>query len=404
MNIRNSRPIAVFLFIAFVLAVIPLQGCATFKARHAVPAERIYDTTIPGMPDVRVVMDYKNMNASIIKLEQIGDRTGDVVSPDSKEITLLALSGGGASGAFGAGFLCGWTEAGNRPEFDIVTGISTGALMGPAIFLGPKYDDKLKRLYTTHADKDIATAKDPISIFIGGSDSMMSTKPLSNILDAYMTMDMLREIAREHAKGRRFYVATSQLDAHRMVIWDMGAIASIGTQRALDLFHRVLMASSAIPVAFPPIMFNVEAKGENYNEMHVDGGVTAQTFGNILLTQRLKESPSAKGRAYIIYNEKLVGDPGTVDADIASIAKNSMDMIVSSQGIGDIFRMYELSKKDNFDFNLAYISADFNAPHKGEFDPVYMNALFDMAYEKARAGYSWTKQPPLMEIYGGENK
>jgi predicted patatin/cPLA2 family phospholipase len=404
MAIRNNRPAPIFLFTVFILTAVLLSGCATFKARHTVPADRIYDATISGMPDVRVVMDYKNANASIIKLERIGTRGEAVTRPAPKEITLLALSGGGASGAFGAGFMCGWTAKGSRPDFDIVTGVSTGALMGPAVFLGPKYDDSVKKLYTTHSDKDIATMKDPVSIFIGGSASMMSTKPLAKILDAYMTMDMMNEIAREHAKGRRFYVATSQIDAQRMVIWDMGAIASIGTPRALDLFHKVLLASSAIPVAFPPVMFDVESDGKNYNEMHVDGGVTTQTFGNSILTKRLKDNPSVKGIAYIVYNEKIVNDPGTVKADIEAIAKNSMDMIISSQGIGDIFRMYEMSRKDGFDFNLAYIPADFAVSKKGEFDPVYMNKLFDMAYGMAKAGYPWGKQPPVMEIFSGTDK
>lgn len=398
MKLNNLKELSRFLIIALIIGGIFLQGCATLRARHAVPADQIYNARIPGMPDVRVVLDQMNTQDSIIRLEQAGAREMPKASIEPAEVVLLAISGGGAGGAFGAGLLCGWTEAGDRPEFHIVTGVSTGAISAPAAFLGSGYDRSLKDIYTANSDKDIYTKKDPLAIVFGTADSLLDTKPLARLLDGYVTMDMMNAIADEHAKGRRFYVGTSQLDAHRMVLWDMGAIASIRTPRALELFHKVLMASAAIPVAFPPVLLEVEVDGKKYDEMHVDGGTAAQMFGNVLLAQQLKEHPAAKGKAYIIYNAKLTIYPGTVKQDIASVAANSLSMMIASQGIGDIFRMYDISQKDGTGFNLAYIPNDFEVRQNSDFDPIYMNALFDVAYSKAKSGYPWSNEPPLLNL------
>ena len=398
MKVKNSRELFRFIIAVLIIGSMSLQGCATLRARHAVPTDQINNVYIPGMPDIRVVLDNTNIQASIILLEKIGNKEAPKAMPEPAEVNLLAISGGGAGGAFGAGLLCGWTEAGNRPEFHVVTGVSTGAMSAPAAFLGSKYDTTLKDIYFESSDKDIYTKKGPLSIIFGASDSLLDTKPLTRLINHYVTTDMLKDIAKEHAKGRRLYVATAQLDAHRMVIWDMGAIASIGTPKALELFNKVLMASAAIPVAFPPVLFNVEVSGKEYDEMHVDGGTATQMFGNILIVQQLKEHPSSKGRAYIIYNSKLSIAPGTVKQDIFSVAANSISMMVSSQGIGDIFRMHDIAQKYGLDFNLAYIPNDFEVKQRSDFDPIYMKALFNEALLRAKSGYPWTKEPASLDF------
>lgn len=398
MNISKKRSAAIIAALVIALSAIHLQGCATMRPRRSLPADQIYNARIPGMPNVRIVLDHLDSGASIIKLEKTGVEEMTHSMPEPAEVTLLAISGGGASGAFGAGLLCGWTQAGTRPQFHIVTGISTGALSGPMAFLGSDYDKTLKDLYTTHSDKDVERSNNPLSVLLGVSDSLMDTKPLSRIIECYVTMDMMKAIAAEHTKGRRFYVGTSQLDAHRMVIWDMGAIASVGTPRALDLFRKVLLASASIPVAFPPVLFEVEVDGKKYDEMHVDGGTTAQTFGSVLLAQHINDHPGSKGKVYVIYNEKLAMDAGSVNRSIMAIASNSVNMMVASQGIGDLFRMYETSKKNGIDFNLAYIPLDFGLQENDIFDPVYMNALFNSSYSAAKAGYVWNKELTFFNV------
>ena len=196
------------------------------------------------------------------------------------EANFLALSGGGGDGAFGAGILCGWTAAGTRPRFKLVTGISTGALIAPFAFLGPEYDARLKEAYTTMSDKDIYTVTSVVTLVLnlGKIEAAASTKPLAELLERLIDENMLRAIAAEHNKGRRLLVGTTQLDAQRLVIWNMGAIAASYHPDALKLFRQVLRASASIPVAFNPVYIKVKAAGQEYDEMHVDGGVKAQVM------------------------------------------------------------------------------------------------------------------------------
>ena len=77
---------------------------------------------------------------------------------------LLAISGGGSNGAFGAGFLCGWTESGTRPDFKVVTAVSTGSLQAPLAFLGPDYDHILRAIFTTHGTEEIYQRKRPLEV------------------------------------------------------------------------------------------------------------------------------------------------------------------------------------------------------------------------------------------------
>ena len=188
----------------------------------------------------------------------------------------LAISGGGDNGAYGAGFLNGWTAAGTRPEFKVVTGISTGALIAPFAFLGPKYDHVLEKVYTTSSQKDIFK-KRGIAAWLFG-DSMADTRPLASVIESYVTRALLDEIAAEYAKGRILLVGTTNLDSLEPVIWNMTAIAASQDPRAVPLFRSILLASASIPGAFPPVMIDVNLDGAKYQEMHVDGGTIAQVF------------------------------------------------------------------------------------------------------------------------------
>ena len=193
----------------------------------------------------------------------------------SGRITYLALSGGGSGGAFGAGILTGWTTAGTRPTFDVVSGVSTGALIAPFAFLGSSYDPTLAELYTSGIAETLVRPR-PIIGLLGAA--LSDPAPLRRLVERYVTDDMLRKIAAEHSKGRRLFVVTTNLDAQRTVIWDMGAIAAHGHEQALVLFRNVLIASASIPAVFPPVMIEVTMNGKRFQEMHSDGGATTQLF------------------------------------------------------------------------------------------------------------------------------
>ena len=379
---------------AVACALALSTGCGSLQPRQPVPAALVEQAQIPGLPGVRMFLHPLHVDMAQI------DRSLSNAIPRAAErgrpLTLLALSGGGADGAFGAGVLCGWTAAGDRPEFDIVTGISTGALMGPYAFLGPAWDAELKQNYTTISDKDIFKKRGVFGI-LKARDAVMSTAPLAKLIAKQIDQARLEAIAAEHRKGRRFYVGTSDLDAGRGVVWDMGAIAASGRPDALELFRKVLLASASIPVAFPPVYFPVEAGENRFEEMHADGGVTTQVFGTMFLS-RLKEMTGAsEGRADLVRNAQLRPEWKAVQPKLASIAGRTVSTLVVTQGFGDLYRAYLAAQAGKVDFNLAVIPVDFDVTREGEFDPVFMRALFDRGYEQARGGFPWRKVPPGFE-------
>jgi predicted acylesterase/phospholipase RssA len=308
----------------------------------------------------------------------------------------VAISGGGDNGAYTAGLMNGWTAAGTRPEFKLVTGISTGALIAPFAFLGSKYDATLKEVYTTISPKDVLESRS----FLAGvlSDAMADNAPLWSLTRKTVTADLLKEIAAEYAKGRFLLIATADLDARRPIIWDMGKIASYGTPEALDLFVSVMIASASIPGGFPPTMIEVEVDGRRYQEMHVDGGTMAQVFA-YPASIRVKEAAAAVGvtrerRLYVIRNARLDAEWSHVERSTMSIAARAVASLIQSQGIGDLYRIYAITQRDGVDFNLTYIPPTFNVPHKEEFDNEYMRKLYDLGYEFAAKGLAWHKVPP----------
>jgi predicted patatin/cPLA2 family phospholipase len=365
-----------------LLILLGITGCGL--PRHPVPLARISDGRLADFSKVRFWDVQYNPDVSID-------------SSDSSDCSFLALSGGGAKGAFGAGFLNGWTESGTRPNFKIVTGISTGALIAPLAFLGPEYDDELRQSYTTIRTKDILNVQ---GIFGFGilpiltGESYASTKPLQDMISDLLTPEVLDAIAREHAKGRRLYTGTTNLDAQRVVAWDMGAIASSGHPDALKLFRKVMLASASIPGAFPPVYFEVEIDGKKYDEMHVDGGTITGVFGygSKLFIQYQQEGICS---FYVIKNGKLDVEAEQVPRRFIKIAGRSFSTLMKAQSWGDMIRLYDRAKKDNVEF--SYISIPNNYESKGNemFDPKEMKRLYDLGYKIATSDNPWQKEIPL---------
>jgi predicted acylesterase/phospholipase RssA len=290
----------------------------------------------------------------------------------------------------------GWTAAGTRPEFDVVTGISTGALIAPFAFLGSAYDAQLKEVYTQYSTRDLVRKRYLIHILTG--DSAVSTKPLQRLIARYFDKDVLKQIAEEYRKGRRLFVGTTNLDAGRSVIWNIGEILTSGTPNAHKLVHKILLASASIPVAFPPVFIDVEVDGTRYDEIHVDGGTASQVFlFPVGLDWKIVEEKfelTSRPNAYIIRNSQLTPAWETVQPKLFPIAGRSIGSLIKTQGIGDLYRLYLTTLRDNIDFNLAYIPSEFQKEAKEVFDREYMGELFDLAYRLAADGYPWKKTPP----------
>jgi predicted acylesterase/phospholipase RssA len=357
------------LFLMLTLAV----GCA-HVARRPVPAALAETAVVPGMPP--------------------GVRAwGDEFSP---------ASGGGAQGAFAAGLLCGWSENGTRPTFRLVTGVSIGAVIAPFAFLGSKYDEQLRELATNVSDEKVYRRKEILSSL--SSDSVTDTAPLVRFLRYYYNQDVLNAVAAEHAKGRRLYVGTTNLDSGRPVIWDLGAIAASGSPHALKLFQQVIFASASIPVVFKPAYIPVEAAGERYDEMHVDGGVTAQLmlYGDAISVADMKrhipdaDLPEApRPTVYIIRNAKLDPEHHAVQPKVLNIAGLAVTTLIKSQAVGDLYRLHAICRRDGLEFRLASIPSELALPRTTRaFDPEEIGTLYTCGYELGRAGYVWATEPP----------
>ena len=381
-----------------------LQGCATPGRLSAVPVQDTTRATIPGIPNARFWVD-ADLNPLIREdLTEFEREEAEWLREGQRgplpPAHYLAISGGGDDGAFGAGLLVGWTQAGDRPTFKLVTGVSTGALIAPFAFLGPEYDDTLRAVYTEVKPEDIAIQRGLLAALT--SDAIADNQPLFRLISKYFTQDLLARIAQEHRKGRLLFIGTTNLDARRPVVWNMGAIAEAAANnpQALELFRRILLASAAIPGEFPPVMFDVEVDGQPYQEMHVDGGAMRQVFlypANLSATARREDIQVFTRRvrkAYIIRNARLDPDWATVERRTLTIVGHAISALIETQGIGDLYRLYLLAQKDGLDFNLAYIGADFNAEHQEDFDQKFMRALFDYGYQLGRQGYPWRKAPP----------
>jgi hypothetical protein len=227
--------------------------------------------------------------------------------PENKRVPFayLALSGGGGDGAFGAGLLNGWTESGKRPEFSLVSGVSTGALIAPFAFVGPEYDAYLKDIYTSGVASTLVQSPSFANVLFGSG--LFGDGRLRDLVRRYVTPDLLAAVAAQHAKGRRLLVVTTNLDAQRAVIWNMGAIATSGGPAALNLFTDVLTASASIPAVFPPQLIDVQAAERTFQEMHVDGSVVTPVFtlpqSFLLRDGRFKAG--AKSDIYVIINGRL---------------------------------------------------------------------------------------------------
>ncbi|MDX1412146.1 MAG: patatin-like phospholipase family protein, partial [Nitrospirales bacterium] len=274
--VLSLSAIQVWITLLLAICIGYTAGCGTVPKRNALPGELSNNAVIPGIPKARFWGDEAPPWAEkwwSMSDEELQARYAGIYG---KEHSYLALFGGGANGAFGAGLMLGWTDSGTRPEFTMVTGISTGALIASFAFLGHSYDYALKEIYTEVSTKDILI---PRRILTGlTSDALADSTPLQGLISKYVTQQLMEALAAEHRKGRQLIIGTTNLHASRPVIWNITRIAVSGDPKALELIHKLLLASASIPVAFPPVLIEVEADGRRFDELHVDGGGSSQIF------------------------------------------------------------------------------------------------------------------------------
>jgi Patatin-like phospholipase len=398
-----SQTIARFVFIGLIAM---LAGCGTLT-RNPVPPDLTPVASIPGMPEVRawagrVSPAMERDFAQSFEQEPPADfpRADDGVV----RYPHLALSGGGANGAFGAGFLNGWSATGSRPVFKIVTGVSTGALMAPFAFLGPPYDAALHEFYTTTTTRDLFDIGSILSILISllRGDSLANAGPLAALIARHVDAEFLRKIADAHNRGRRLYIGTVDLDSQQFVVWNMGLIAASDRPEALELFRKVMFASASIPIAFPPVFFEVEADGRLYDEMHVDGAVAATVFlhGGVFRPSLIRERAGlGAGREdiFVIHNGQLITDPSPTPRSLRGITARVIEASGRAGVVGALFVIYAFAQREQASFQWVTIPQAVEIPGTEVFDPVKMTALYEVGYRTALAGPVWSVDPPGLQ-------
>jgi predicted patatin/cPLA2 family phospholipase len=365
-------------------------ACCTSVTRIPYTQQEQAAAAIPGIPGARIWAD----DPAVVTV-----RRSVVSRVTAKQPIVLALSGGGADGAFGAGLLAGWSARGTRPQFTLVTGASAGALIAPFAFLGPAYDDKLRSVFATGEMANLLQPEGLAGLFVG--TGLFKSKPLRDLIARHVDAPMLAAIAREYQAGRRLYVVTTNLDAQRTTIWDMGKIAASGDPGALDLFRNVLTASASIPGVFSPVLIDVEANGRRFAEMHVDGGVTTNVLilpEAILMSGTPVFPPDARPKVYVVMNSHLAPDFEVVKASTLQTVIRSFETSVRANTRNTLLASYQFAKGRNWDFNLASIDSNYPKSDTIGFDLAYMQQLFDYGYQRARAGILWQSTPAQLKL------
>lgn len=390
-----------------VTAVLLCGGCAATIERNPLPTGLAADkATLVDVSGSRAWGDETpaNLQAAYRSYLQEGVPKLGASAPVVKgraQIEILALSGGGADGAFGAGVLAGWTERGDRPEFEYVTGVSAGAIIAPFAFLGPEFDPQIREIWTqTHTDELVIPQ---LVTGILGGEALADTGPLKALIAKYVDREFLKQVAAQYARGRMLTIGTTNLDAKRPVVWNMGAIAThYDNPAAVQLFRDVIMASAAIPGLFPPVRIKVASNGKLYDELHVDGGVTRQVYVNSVNLpfkefDKLYDHPPQR-YLYLVHNGKMTPDFAAVSPTTLEIASQSITALMLYQHKDNSYRIYRMAKDDGVDFNSVEVPATFDVIPKQKFDLDYQRSLFDVGFAIGKAR-QWRKAP--IDIPGG---
>ncbi len=385
--------------VLLLATAVAIGGCRSNERSSALPYAELTRAKVSDHGQIRFWGDASSAGMAVYVDDQFRQIRA-ACAPCTRSAKYLAISGGGGDGAFAAGLLKGWTQRGDRPVFEVVTGVSTGSLAAPFAFLGPAHDRDLEAVYTTLGDADIYSNKGLLGLV---GESLYDTTPLRAVVARQVTDEFLDAIAAEHRKGRRLLVQTTNLDAQRPVIWDMGAIAEGPRSTRAKLFVDVLLASAAIPAVFPPVRIQVTSGGQSFDELHVDGGVTSQIF---FAPPGLDLNAAAErifGRRrnmvlYVIRNGKLSPEYKPSVPSVPALASRSISTLVKYQSLANIAVLAEGARRAGARMSYAAIPEDFTEQAASDFDTSYMGKLFALGERLGRSGTAWRSEPPASPV------
>ncbi len=314
---------------------------------------------------------------------------------DSENLDILAISGGGSNGAYGAGVMYGWTQSGKRPNFDIITGVSTGALIAVLAFAGPEYDEKLKKLYTETTSKKIYREKGMVAGLF--SDSYYDYTPFKRQIQTVVNAELLEKIAIEYRKGRRLYIATTNIDAGKLVVWDLGKLAASDRRNKVLRSQKIIRASATVPGFFKPVYIKPR-NGIEIRQAHVDGSVKAP----VLIRNFMLRRPAKKKNLYVLINSqmKLADASKPVEPDLASISAKTISELLRGLLYKTVYQGYVTARNAKSTFRLSHIPDNADPIEFGlDFDQAKMRTLFQRGIQSGLNVDQWLQEPPRLESY-----
>jgi predicted patatin/cPLA2 family phospholipase len=353
-------------------AAVTLSGCSMFAAKRAeIPQTLLTHGAMTESAPLRYWGDDPGFAANHTRVKP---------GPDG-QVDFLTLSGGGINGAYGAGYLVGWTASGKRPEFEVVTGISVGAIMAPLAFLGSAYDERMNDAY-----RALSAASNPKTNFLSaifGSAAILDNSPVRDAIERAIDQDILDRVAAAHRQGRRLYVGTTNFDAQRPVVWDIGAIANSNDPNRLELVHSVILASAAVPTVFEPIMLEVASNGQKYAEMHVDGGVTQQV---LLMPGGWGNVGNGNARLYVIFNGVVDATATTVQPSNVSLVGRAVPTLLKYLGRANLAELANSARASGIHYRMTAIPGEFPQSDSLFGSEAWLEQLYEFGRQSGSAG------------------
>jgi predicted acylesterase/phospholipase RssA len=391
-GLRASFVIGWLARLGAVIAYAILESACTALPRRVAPPATYRNAAPEGFP-----ISVRRVDESPEAFRQRTSHLAESVrlSATSGTVNVLVLSGGGGGIAFGAGALVGWSEAGTRPEFQIVTGVSSGALLAPFALLGSDWDTTIVEAFTGARTEHLLNSHWWNALF---GLSYYRGEPLFELVDHYVTDGLLRAVAAQAARGRVLVVATTDLDRERTVVWDMGMIAMQGGERSRALFRDILVASASIPGVFPPVLIPVQAEGQRYVEMHVDGGTTTPLFIAPEMAVAYPDGLSGLqgAKVYVIVNGQLRGGPRSTPLHMSSIARRGLKVALDSGSRATVEVAASLATEVGMKLQVTNIPDEYPYGGSLDLDRGRMHALFEYASYCAARGQLWQRPAEVM--------
>jgi predicted acylesterase/phospholipase RssA len=376
---KDRQAVACVIFA--MLTMLAMAGCATIAQRQQYAAADLLDSTVAGYAQLRFFADETGDLQAALGWQQPNGRMPPI---KGGRFDILALSSGGPDGAYGAGALKGMTAAGTRPQYEIVTGVSTGAIIAPFAFVGADTDADLESIYASDALANVLGRPSLLAAATG--PALYPAGRIPQFIERHIDEALLRRVAAEHESGRRLLIATANLDTNQLTIWNMGRIAQLGGETGLTLFRQVLRAAIAIPGALAPVEIASNSNGRTLSEIHVDAGVLAYFYAE---PQLVPPSVRRKARLDILLHNQLEAPPDPVEQKTIQLAGRSVSTLTRTAMRLLLDNTLNEAAKAGISVRYAYLPTEWRTVSSLEFDSQYMRATFDLGYRNALSGKLW---------------